>query len=77
MRHRLSVYVFVLNRSRFNPLILLYLLVQIDVHASFWMNDTVVDEESDIGNDFTYPRRIRSLIDGPLLRVGFMLLCFF
>ena len=63
MRHRLSAYVFVSKGSRFNPIILSYLLMQIDVHASYRMNDNVVDEESDIGNVFTYPQRIRSLID--------------
>ena len=35
------------------------------------MIDDAVDEEGDIGHEFAHPRRIRSLIDGPLQDVGF------
>ena len=33
--------------------------------------DDAVNEESDIRHEFEHPRRIRSLIDGPLQDVGF------
>ena len=36
------------------------------------MIDDAVDEEGDIGHEFAHPRRIRSLIDGPLQDVGFL-----
>ena len=35
------------------------------------MIDDAVNEECDIGHEFAHPRRIRSLIDGPLQDVGF------
>ena len=35
------------------------------------MIDDAVNEESDIRHEFAHPRRIRSLIDGPLQDVGF------
>ena len=35
------------------------------------MIDDAVNEEGDIGHEFAHPRRIRSLIDGPLQDVGF------
>ena len=35
------------------------------------MIDDAVDEEGDIGHEFAHPRRIRSLIDGPLQDFGF------
>ena len=35
------------------------------------MIDDAVDEKCDIGHKFAHPRRIRSLIDGPLQDVGF------
>ena len=35
------------------------------------MIDDAVDEEGDIRHEFAHPRRIRSLIDGPLQDVGF------
>ena len=35
-------------------------------YASYRMIDEAVDEEGDIGHEFAHPRRIRSLIDGPL-----------
>ena len=35
------------------------------------MIDDAVNEESDILHEFAHPRRIRSLIDGPLQDVGF------
>ena len=36
------------------------------------MIDDAIDEEGDIGHEFAHPRRIRSLIDGPLQDVGFL-----
>ena len=35
-------------------------------YISYGMIDDAVDEEVDIRHEFTYPRRIRSLIDSPL-----------
>ena len=35
------------------------------------MIDDAVNKECDIGDEFAHPRRIRSLIDGPLQDVGF------
>ena len=40
-------------------------------YASYRVIDDAVDEKCDIGHEFTHPRRIRSLIDGPLQDVGF------
>ena len=40
-------------------------------YTSYRMIDDAVDEEGDIGHEFAHPRRIRSLIDGPLQDVGF------
>ena len=52
--------------------------VPLDVHwkgdhsyTSYRMIDDAVDEKCDIGHEFAHPRRIRSLIDGPLQDVGF------
>ena len=36
------------------------------------MIDDAIDEEGNIGHEFAHPRRIRSLIDGPLQDVGFL-----
>ena len=41
------------------------------LYTSYRMIDDAVNEESDIRHEFPYPRRIRSLIDGPLQDVGF------
>ena len=41
------------------------------LYTSYRMIDDAVDEEGDIGHEFAHPRRIRSLIDGPLQDVGF------
>ena len=41
------------------------------VCTSYRMIDDAVNEECDIGHEFAHPRRIRSLIDGPLQDVGF------
>ena len=41
------------------------------VCTSYRMIDDAVDEKCDIGHEFAHPRRIRSLIDGPLQDVGF------
>ena len=35
------------------------------------MTDDPIDEEGDVGHEFAHPRRILSLIDGPLQDVGF------
>ena len=40
-------------------------------YTSYRVNDEAVDEEGDIGHEFAHPRRIRSLIDGPLQDVAF------
>ena len=53
-----------------------FLLLDVDrkggrVYISCRVIDDPVDEESDIRHEFTHPRRIRSLIDGPLQDVGF------
>ena len=40
-------------------------------NTSYRLINDVVVEEGDIGHEFAYPRRIRSLIDGPLQDVGF------
>ena len=40
-------------------------------YTSYRMIDDAVNEESDIRHEFAHPRRIRSLIDGPLQDVGF------
>ena len=53
-----------------------YVLLDVDwkrdhVCTSYQMIDDAVNEEGDIGHEFTHPRRIRSLIDGPLQDVGF------
>ena len=40
-------------------------------YTSYRVINDVVDEEGDIGHEFAHPRRIRSLIDGPLQDVGF------
>ena len=40
-------------------------------YTSYRMIDDAVDEEGDIGHEFAHPRRIRSLINGPLQDVGF------
>ena len=52
--------------------------VLLDVHwkgdhsyTSYRVIDDAVDEKCDIGHEFAHPRRIRSLIDGPLQDVGF------
>ena len=52
--------------------------VPLDVHwkgdnsyTSYRVIDDAVDEKCDIGHEFAHPRRIRSLIDGPLQDVGF------
>ena len=41
------------------------------MYTSYGMIDGAVDEEGDIGHELAHPRRIRSLIDGPLQDVGF------
>ena len=41
------------------------------LYTSYRMIDDAVDEEGDIGHEFAHPRRIRSLVDGPLQDVGF------
>ena len=41
------------------------------LYTSYRMIDDAVNEESDIRHEFAHPRRIRSLIDGPLQDVGF------
>ena len=41
------------------------------VCTSYRIIDDAVNEECDIGHEFAHPRRIRSLIDGPLQDVGF------
>ena len=53
-----------------------FVLLDVDwkrVHAytSYRMIDDAVDEKCDIRHEFAHPRRIRSLIDGPLQDVGF------
>ena len=52
--------------------------VPLDVHGkvghsytSYRVIDDAIDEKCDIGHEFAHPRRIRSLIDGPLQDVGF------
>ena len=40
-------------------------------YTSYRMINDEVDEEGDIGHEFAHPRRIRSLIDGPLQDVSF------
>ena len=40
-------------------------------YTSYRVIDDAVDEKCDIGDEFAHPRRIRSLIDGPLQDVGF------
>ena len=52
--------------------------VPLDVHwkvghsyTSYRVFDDAIDEKCDIGHEFAHPRRIRSLIDGPLQVVGF------
>ena len=40
-------------------------------YTSYRMIDDAVDEKGDIGHEFAQPRRIWSLIDGPLQDVGF------
>ena len=52
--------------------------VPLDVHGkvghsytSYRVIDDAIDEICDIGHEFAHPRRIRSLIDGPLQDVGF------
>ena len=52
--------------------------VLLDVHwkgnhsyTSYRVIDDAVNEKCDIGHEFAHPRRIRSLIDGPLQDVGF------
>ena len=40
-------------------------------YTSYRMIDDAIDEKCDIGHEFAHPRRIRSLIDGPLQDVGF------
>ena len=40
-------------------------------NTSYRVIDDAVDEKCDIGHEFAHPRRIRSLIDGPLQDVGF------
>ena len=39
-------------------------------YTSYRVIDDAVNEESDIRHEFAHPRRIRSLIDGPLQDVG-------
>ena len=39
-------------------------------YTSYRVIDDAVDEKCDIGHEFAHPRRIRSLIDGPLQDVG-------
>ena len=41
------------------------------LYTSYRVMDDAVNEESDIRHEFAHPRRIRSLIDGPLQDVGF------
>ena len=41
------------------------------LYTSYRMIDNAVIEESDIRHEFAHPRRIRSLIDGPLQDIGF------
>ena len=41
------------------------------LYTSYRMIEDAVNEESDIRHEFAHPRRIRSLIDGPLQDVGF------
>ena len=67
------------------PLIIVAFLFQsddgfvlLDVHwkvghsyTSYRVIDDVIDEKCDIDHEFAHPRRIRSLIDGPLQDVGF------
>ena len=55
-----------------------YGFVRLDVHwkgghsyTSYSVIDDAVDEKCDIGHEFAHPRRVRSLIDGPLQDVGF------
>ena len=53
-----------------------FVLLDVDwkgVHSytSYRVIDDAVDEKCDIGHEFAHPRRIRSLIDGPLQDVGF------
>ena len=40
-------------------------------YTSYGMIDDAIDEEGDIGHEFAHPRRIQSLIHGPLQNVGF------
>ena len=40
-------------------------------YTSYRVIDDAVDDEGDIGHEFAHPRRVRSLIDGPLQDVGF------
>ena len=40
-------------------------------YTTYRMIDGAVEEEGDISHVFAHPRRIRSLIDGPLQDVGF------
>ena len=40
-------------------------------YTSYRVIDDAIDEKCDIGHEFAHPRRIRSLIDGPLQDVGF------
>ena len=53
-----------------------FLLLDVDrkgsrLYTSYKMIDDAVNEESDFRHEFAHPRRIRSLIDGPLQDVGF------
>ena len=53
-----------------------FLLLDVDwkggrLYTSYRVIDDAVDEESDIRHEFAHPRRIRSLIDGPLQGVCF------
>ena len=53
-----------------------FLLLDIDwkggrTYTSYRMIDDAIDEEGDIGHEFTHPRRIRSLINSPLQDVVF------
>ena len=53
-----------------------FVLLDIDwnwglTYTSYRMIGDTVDEEGEIGHEFAHPRRIRSLIIGPLQDVGF------
>ena len=51
--------------------VLLYVAWKGHVYTSYRMIDDAVDEKGDIGRKFAHSRRVRFLIDGPLLDVGF------